>query len=116
MNLAYSESPYGPWTQLLPDGAPFFSDGNTSLALSNPAPWALPNGTIVLAYSRAPGTGISVAPSWKGPYTRLFTEGHHGTNYSLVGCGEDPFIYQDFRGTWRVICHGSTMKEGADPR
>ena len=118
VNLAHSTSPDGPWTPLLPDGAPFFADGNSSLALSNPSPWVLKNGTVVLAYSRAPGTGVAVAPHWRGPYTRLSTWTHNHTvqNFALVGCGEDPFIYQDFRGTWRVICHGPTEKPGSDPR
>ncbi len=72
-------------------------------------------------YSRADpngGTGISTAPHWKGPYTRLFlpikvsSHAPQGYNFSLVRCGEDPFIYQDFRGTWRVLCHGGTEKVG----
>lgn len=66
VNVASATDPEGPWTQLLPDGAPFFSDGNTSLALSNPSGFALSNGTIVLAYSRAPGIGVSRAPHWSG--------------------------------------------------
>ena len=124
VNLASATSVDGPWTQLLPDGSPFWSGpggGNDSLALSNPSAFALPNGTIVLAYSRADpngGTGISTAPHWKGPYTRLFlptkvsAHAPHGQNFSIVRCGEDPFIYQDFRGTWRVLCHGGTEKAG----
>ena len=124
VNLASATSVDGPWTQLLPDGSPFWSGpggGNDSLALSNPSAFALPNGTIVLAYSRADpngGTGISTAPHWKGPYTRLFlptkvsAHAPRGQNFSIVRCGEDPFIYQDFRGTWRVLCHGGTEKAG----
>jgi len=27
----------------------------------------------------------------------------------------DPFIYRDFRGTWRVLCHGSTEPAGWSP-
>ena len=30
-----------------------------------------------------------------------------------VGCGEDPWIYRDFRGTWRVLCHGRTLPPDA---
>ena len=124
VNVASATSVDGPWTQLLPDGSPFWSGpggGNDSLALSNPSAVALANGTIVLAYSRADpngGTGISTAPHWKGPYTRLFlptkvsSHAPLGRNFSLVRCGEDPFIYQDFRGTWRVLCHGGTEKAG----
>ena len=124
VNMAYSKSVDGPWTQLLPDGSPFWQGpggGNDSLALSNPSAFALDNGTIVLAYSRADpngGTGISTAPHWSGPYTRLYlpTKVSHGApqghNFSLARCGEDPFIYQDFRKTWRVLCHGSTEKAG----
>lgn len=38
-----------------------------------------------------------------------------GKNYSIVGCGEDPFIYKDFRDTWRVLCHGGEEKtEGTE--
>jgi hypothetical protein len=76
VNVAHATSPHGPWTQLLPDGTAFWSDsdqpnGNNSTradltspdggkALSNPSAFALPNGTVVLAYSRAPLTGISM--------------------------------------------------------
>ena len=120
VNVASSSSVDGPWTQLLPDGAPFWQGdggGFESLALSNPSAYALENGTIVLAYSRAPGTGISTAPHWKGPYTRLWIPSNSshakgGMNFSLAGCGEDPFIYKDFRDTWRVLCHGNTEKVG----
>ena len=90
--------------------------------LSNPSAFALDNGTIVLAYSRAQGgpggTGVSTAPHWKGPYTRLFhplpkekSPFKNGKNWSIAGCGEDPFIYKDFRDTWRILCHGGTDKE-----
>ena len=85
VNLAYAQSLDGPWTRLLPDGAAFFADGNTSLSLSNPAAWPLANGTIVMAYSRAPNLGISVAPHWKGSYTRLYLTTDKGDkNYSLI--------------------------------
>lgn len=118
VNVAYSKSLDGPWTNLLPDGAPFFDDGNTSLSLSNPAAWPLPNGTMVMAYSRAPALGIAIAPSWRGPYRRLYLPtSDGGKNYSLISPngvfngtlesgGEDPFIWQDKRGTWRVVFHG----------
>lgn len=83
--MAYSKSLDGPWTNLLPDGAAFFTDGNTSLGLSNPAAWPLANGSIVMAYSRAPNLGVAVAPHWKGPYTRLYLMTESGEkNYSLV--------------------------------
>lgn len=118
VNVAWSVSPAGPWTQLLPDGAPFWSGpggGNDSLALSNPSAWVLDNGSVVLAYSRAPSTGLSMAPHWRGPYTRLSLPGKSPgspRNYTLAGCGEDPFVYRDFRGTWRVLCHGKTLPAG----
>ena len=117
VNVASSLSPNGPWTQLRPDGAAFWSDsevpgGNAATRanlsnpdggkyLSNPSAFALDNGTVVLAYSRAPGgpggTGISIAPNWRGPYTRLTlpypgpqsrSPFKSGKNYSIVGCGE----------------------------
>ena len=85
VNVASSLSPNGPWQQLKPDGAAFWSDseipgGNAASRanlsspdggkyLSNPSAFVLDNGTVVLAYSRAPGgpggTGVSVAPHWK---------------------------------------------------
>jgi hypothetical protein len=106
----------GPWTQLKADGAAFWSDseipGGTAVTranlsspdggkyLSNPSAFVLDNGTVVLAYSRAPGgpggTGVSIAPHWSGPYTRLTlpypgsrSPFKGGKNYSIVGCGED---------------------------
>jgi hypothetical protein len=115
VNVALAKSPHGPWTQLLPDGAAFWSDseipgGNAATRanlsnpdggkyLSNPSAFVLGNGTVVLAYSRAPGgpggTGVSTAPHWRGPYTRLYHEDKSsrspfggGKNYSVAGCGE----------------------------
>ena len=99
--------------KLREDGRAFFTDG---ALMSNPCGFALPNGTVVLAYSRAPALGVAVAPSWRGPYARLYTTAADGSrNYSLVDPsggpfgvhgGEDPFIWQDRRGTWRMIFHG----------
>ena len=69
VNLLSSPSLSGPWTQLLPDGAPFFADGVSSLGMSAVSAWALPNGTVILAYCRAPDLGIAVAPrpaAWVG--------------------------------------------------
>ncbi|XP_065198016.1 uncharacterized protein LOC135829549 [Sycon ciliatum] len=118
VNLAYADSLDGPWTKLLEDGAAFFDDGIESLHLSNPVAWPLANGTVIMAYSRAPNLGIAVAPHWKGPYTRLYLTTATGEkNYSLINPdgmfnntlekgGEDPFLYQDARGTWHVLFHG----------
>lgn len=113
VNLLTSKSLYGPWTKLKHDGEAFFTDG---ALLSNPSGFALQNGTIVLAYSRAPALGVAIAPSWHGNYTRLFTMAADGSkNYSLVNPsggpfgvrgGEDPFIWLDRRGIWRMIFHG----------
>ena len=67
VNLLSSPSLSGPWTQLLPDGAAFFADGVSSLGLSAVSAWPLRNGTVILAYCRAPDLGIAVAPHWRGP-------------------------------------------------
>jgi hypothetical protein len=116
VNLLTSSSLYGPWMQLLPDGAPFFADGASSLAMSAVSAWPLPNGTVILAYCRAPDNGIAVAPHWRGPYTRLYNIAADGTkNYSLVSPmggpynakdAEGPFLWRDRRGTFRMIFHG----------
>jgi hypothetical protein len=116
VNLLTSRSLSGPWSQLLPDGAPFFTDGVSSLAMSAVSGWPLANGSVVLAYCRAPDLGIAIAPHWKGPYRRLSLPGPGGAkNYSLVAPlggrynskgSEGPFLWRDKRGTWRMIFHG----------
>ena len=125
INMAFAESLDGPWTKLLPDGAAFFDDANASLHTTNPVAWPLPNGTIVMAYRETPAIGIAVAPHWKGPYQRLYLNvtadngrsDAYTRNYSLIQPdgvfngtyergGEDPFLWRDKRGTWRVVFHG----------
>lgn len=69
----------GPWERFGVVLGPDY-EGTWDEDTSNPSPWVLPNGTVLLMYRgcvvRQPGCegeymGVASAPSWKGPYTRL---------------------------------------------
>ena len=45
IELHYSASPYGPWTELLVPGAPY--NGRNLFSGTNPTPWILPNGSVI---------------------------------------------------------------------
>ena len=48
IELHYSSSPYGPWTELIVPGAP--NQGRNLFGGTNPTPWVLPNGTVIGAW------------------------------------------------------------------
>lgn len=91
-------TPYGPWTPLTLNGSTIVLQGAT-----NPAPFFLPNGTLVLGLN-AEGTKVAVVEDWRtGPYTKNPTE----TMPSIAGNWyEDPFLWQDAAtGKWRQLVH-----------
>jgi len=84
--------PAGPWT---PQNPPGLGDCN------NPAPYVFPNGMIYLVCSQG-GNNLFTAPNWKGPWT--------GVRYTIggdpgAGIWEDPFIWRDKRGNFKMISH-----------
>lgn len=105
--VSYSSAPtpYGPWTPL---GVPAFAGSNDTSRwdrfVTNPAPWALPNGSVVLALSGDGGVsgkclGVATAPSWQGPYTV------EGGPVAAISAGEDPFLWVDTRGNRHMVWH-----------
>jgi len=91
--LHTATDPAGPWTPQNPPGLG---------GCNNPAPWVFPNGTIFLMCSQG-GNNMYTASSWKGPWTgrQLIWSGDAGA----TSIWEDPFIWHDQRGFWKMIAH-----------
>jgi len=89
--LHVSTSVNGPWT---PQNPPGLIHG-----CNNPAPYVYPNGSILLVCTDNQGY---TAPNWKGPWTeiRLTFNGDGG-----IGTWEDPFIWRDTRGNFKLLSH-----------
>ena len=105
IELHYATSPGGPWTQLLVPGASF--GGRNLFDGTNPAPWVLPNGTVVVASHGADVVASTTgAADWRGPYSKprhLFSPPADATKM------EDPYLWFDespgIGGRWRVLLH-----------
>jgi len=80
----------GPWTPQNPQG---FNGCN------NPAPYIFPNSSLLLVCT---DSQAYTAPNWKGPWTqrRLTYSGDGG-----AGTWEDPFIWRDHRGNFKMFQH-----------
>ena len=113
--VVYAKSSTGPWT-LHNGGAPLFSPNDSvwyRLAVTNPAPLVLPNGTVLLYFTgnpdsvRAPNTGNAIAvaraPHWSGPYTVLDTLGGLTSPDA-----EDPVVFRDPRGRYHMLMNTNT--------
>eukprot|EP01049_Picozoa_sp_SAG25_P001744 SAG25_NODE_83_length_16558_cov_10.239307_2_plen_397_part_00 len=118
INLAYSQSVYGPWTEKVI--LPYDADGDSSAwncENNNPTATILPNGTIVLVYRADPckhsagggagggeSLGVAVALHWNSTYVRRsgapIVSPADGT-----GMHEDPFLFLDRRGNFHLITH-----------
>jgi len=113
ITLFTSASPEGPWARYgVVLGADYLKSWDEDT--SNPSPWVLPNGTILLMYrgcvvaechSKICGCtgeyiGISSAPSWKGPYTRL-----KNTTILPTAPAEDPSMWIDNRNNVHFLMH-----------
>lgn len=103
--ITYSSAPTpnGPWTPL---GRPAVRGSNRTdrwdTLVTNPAPWALPNGSVLLGLSGDNGSagkciGMARAPAWNGSYTT-------DPEVAVKG-GEDPFVWVNLRGDAHVIYH-----------
>jgi hypothetical protein len=73
------------------------------------------NGTVVVGSHDSDGFYVQVAPSWKGPYSRvpghLFTFENHDRAKGYVF--EDPFLWFDKAAQrWRVLVHEYTFLNG----
>jgi hypothetical protein len=105
--VTYSSAPTpsGPWTPL---GVPAYAGSNTTTRwdylVTNPAPWQLPNGSVVLGLSGDGGVSgkclsVASAATWNGTYV---AEG--GATAAICG-GEDPFLWVDARGNRHMTWH-----------
>ena len=111
----------GPWTFLNLTGDPAnpgIFGGNTTNNHdhgTNPTPVVLENGTVVVGSHDCEGFYVQVAPSWRGPYSRvpghLFTFENHDRNAGYVF--EDPFLFFDTAAQrWRCLMHEYTLGGG----
>jgi hypothetical protein len=121
VQLHHSTSPDGPWTFLNLTGDPanpgIFGGGTTDNRDhgTNPTPVVLPNGTVVVGSHDSEGFYVQVAPSWRGPYTRI--PGHLFTfesdDRSAGYVFEDPFLFFDKAARrWRCLMHEYTLAGG----
>ena len=122
VQLHHAQTPSGPWTFLnltgnasapgifgpQPAGPPCPRvDRNCHTAFgTNPTPWILANGTMIVGSHDSQGFYIQVAPSWRGPYHRLpghlFVFEQPPPGYQF----EDPYLYFDqAAGKWRCLLH-----------
>ena len=100
------DAPRGEWAVHGP-----LTDSKTWHSATNPSPVFFPNGSVLLAVSRAwlpspkPGGGkrttLMRADSWWGPYTNL-THGYNGS----IGNGEDPDLFRTARG-FHMLTHNT---------
>ena len=95
---AKQPTPYGPWTPVTINGSTIVLQGAT-----NPAPFFLPNGTLVLGLN-AEGTKVAVVEDWRtGPYIKNPTETMPNIPNNWY---EDPFIWLDpITNKWRQLVH-----------
>jgi hypothetical protein len=103
--VSYSSAPtpYGPWTPL---ARPAIEGSNDTARwdtfVTNPAPWPLPDGRVMLGLSGDNGAagkciGVARADSWNSTYTADDTV--------ATPRGEDPFLFINARGDTHIIYH-----------
>lgn len=98
----WSKSPYGPWTSVTTDSGSLNLFNGT-----NPSPFVLPNGTVVVASHNNCGLTLSAAANWTGPYSDPICVVPYNqypaiSNYTF----EDPFLWFDSSSqTWKVLLH-----------
>ena len=118
INLAYSRSINGPWVEKVI--LPYDASGNLSAwncENNNPTPTILKNGTILLVYRANPckassgggaggseSLGIAVASHWNGSFVRR-GGAPVVSPADKTGDHEDPFVWQDKRGSFHMITH-----------
>jgi hypothetical protein len=95
----WSKSPYGPWTSVEKDGSLNLFNG------TNPSPFVLSNGTVVVASHNNCGLTLSSASNWTGPFSNPicvvpYSEYPSISNFTF----EDPFLWFS-NGTWKVLLH-----------
>eukprot|EP00041_Stephanoeca_diplocostata_P038457 m.1517851 g.1517851 ORF g.1517851 m.1517851 type:complete len:1260 (-) comp25219_c0_seq4:160-3939(-) len=108
VTLFTSPSMHGPWTRFGIALGPN-DEGTWDEDTSNPSPWVLPNGTVLLMYRGCvvygggctkEYIGIASAPHWRGPYTRL-----RSSPVLPTVSAEDPSMWVDKRGHVHFLMH-----------
>merc|ERR1712048_1547854 len=109
VGIAWSDSPYGPWTRsdepIIPPGPKGkWDDGFTT----NPASHVYSNGSVSLIYkgrSMEHPTlmleGVAFASNYRGPYVKLTPD----APLDLPGNCEDAGIYRTTDGIFRMLTH-----------
>ena len=118
INLAWSQTVTGPWFSKII--LPFNASGNSTdwnCENNNPTATILRNGTILMVYransckqssgggagAGGEALGVAVASHWNGTY--------HRRSHPLItpandtGYHEDPFLWQDHRGSFHLLTH-----------
>ncbi len=102
MNIASSESPYGPW-----DVTPISVINMKEYHQSNPSLLQLNDTSFMLSYrfnsptGERVGVAISNNNGYKGPFINI-------ANLSLPFYGEDPFLWRDLNdATFHMLFHGN---------
>jgi hypothetical protein len=103
VSYSHAPTPYGPWTPLARPAIQGSNDSSRWDALiTNPAPWLLPDGSVLLGLSGDGGSagkciGMARAGAWNGTYAADERVAARG--------GEDPFVWTTPRGDAHVIYH-----------
>jgi len=105
----------GPWSE---SKQVFLSSGKAKPSwyvpsgrqFSNPQPYILANGSVICAYradARSGGEHVSIAKADTvfGPYL------DERTQPIVTSWSEDPFLWQDERGHWHMLMHGSPARQ-----
>lgn len=114
VSVRTAPSLWGPWSE----GSQIMLDGGedqgwwvaNGRGLSNPSPYILANGSVLLAFRADKGStssspkdervSVAMAPSIYGPFVDSREAPAVDTH-----TGEDPFIWQDERGHWHMLMH-----------
>jgi len=109
VGIAWSQSPYGPWTRsnmpVIPPGPKgAWDDGFTT----NPAPFVYPNGSVLVIYKarsmEQPDQmleGVAIADNFLGPYVKMTPD----APLDLDSNCEDAGIYRTNDGVFRMLTH-----------
>lgn len=107
ITYSWAPSPDGPWTPL---GRPAITGSFNASTwwpwLTNPSPWQLPDGSVLLGMSADGGVsrkcvGFARADAWNGTYT---IEGAAAPAAPIPG-GEDTFVWVNARGHRHALWH-----------
>ena len=116
VQLHSAPGPDGPWTFLnltRKASNPGIFGGNSSDHGTNPTPWVLPNGTVVVGSHDGHGFYVQRAPDWRGPYERVpgYLFQFEGNATALDYVFEDPYLWYDRAAArWRCLLHQYSRK------